>query len=75
MTAIFRCSPPSSLPLLIRVNFPVAMFRKWMIFLRIGIAIQGQWLCGPDPSLAYLARLIWSHLPLLYYTHCVMVER
>ena len=28
------------------------------------------------PSLpsAYLARLIWSHLPLLYYTHCVMVE-
>ena len=28
------------------------------------------------PSLpsAYLARLIWSHLPLVYYTHCVMVE-
>ena len=28
------------------------------------------------PSLpsTYLARLIWSHLPLLYYTHCVMVE-
>ena len=40
-----------------------------------------QWFAGPDtvryllslPS-AYLARLIWSHLPLLYYTHCVMVE-
>ena len=30
----------------------------------------------PSPLLlsAYLARLIWSHLPLLYYTHCAMVE-
>ena len=30
---------PSSFPLLIRVDLPVAMFRKWIIFSKIGIAV------------------------------------
>ena len=41
------------------------------------VLVALQWFGGPDTLpllLAYLARLIWSHLPLLYYTHCVMVE-
>ena len=51
-----------------------------LVFIGAGIAVVWRYRYRtllPHPSLllsAYLARLIWSHLPLLYYTHCVMVE-
>ena len=45
-----------------------------LVFIGAGIAVVWRSRYRTLLLSAYLARLIWSHLPLLYYTHCAMVE-